>query len=136
MLAWKLRCPTTAARRPTCARRSTCICAAKPEDAPVRALLATPAVEGKLAAFDAADAVAIREQRAYRRVGRFSLWCMLIGALVGAIALLPLGAWIDGLPRKVIAAPASAGSGPHRAGHDLDQLATVARALDARARRG
>ena len=54
------------------------------EDAPVRALLATPAVEGKLAAFDAADAIAIKEQRAYRRVGRFSLWCLLIGALVGA----------------------------------------------------
>ena len=76
----------------------------KPADAPVHLLLAAPAVVGKLAAFDAADAIAIREQRAYRRVGRFSLWCMLIGALVGALALLPLGAWIDGLPRKVIAA--------------------------------
>jgi hypothetical protein len=76
----------------------------KPEDAPVRALFAAPAVVGKLAAFDAADAIAIKEQRAYRRAGRFSLWCMLIGALVGAMALLPLGAWIDGLPRKAIAA--------------------------------
>lgn len=76
----------------------------KPADAPVRALIAAPAVEHKLAAFDAADAVAVKQQRAYRRVGRFSLWCMLIGALAGALVLLPLGAWIDGGPRKVIAA--------------------------------
>src|SRR5262245_4872554 len=62
----------------------------KPGDAPLRALIAEPAVEEKLAAFDAADAIAVREQRAYRRVGRFSLWCMLVGALAGAFVLLPL----------------------------------------------
>jgi hypothetical protein len=52
-------------------------------DAPIRALLAA---------------------RAYRRLGRFALWCMTIGALVGAFALLPLDRWIGDLPRKAIGA--------------------------------
>lgn len=75
-----------------------------PAEAPIRAILATPAVEAKLAEFDAADAIAIREQRAYRRLNRFALWSMLVGALIGALVLLPLDTWIDGLPRKTIEA--------------------------------
>jgi hypothetical protein len=76
----------------------------KPADAPVRALLAAPAVTEKLTEFGAADADAIRQQRAYRRLGRFALWCTTVGALLGALALLPLDRWMDGAPRKGTAA--------------------------------
>jgi hypothetical protein len=73
-----------------------------PADAPLRTLLASPEIEDKLREFDAADATAIKEQRSYRRLGRFALRAMMVGALIGALALLPLDKWIIGLPRRAI----------------------------------
>ncbi len=73
-----------------------------PADAPLRALLTLPEIEHKLSEFDAADAIAIEEQRSYRRLGRFALRAMMVGALIGALALLPLDRWIDGWLRRAI----------------------------------
>jgi hypothetical protein len=71
-------------------------------DAPLRGVVALAAVENLLQAFDAADAVAMEKQLSYRRAGRVALWSTMIGAVVGAIVLLPLDTWLAGWPRNVI----------------------------------
>jgi uncharacterized membrane protein len=59
-------------------------------DSPIQAVVASPDIKAKLADFDKADATALQEQRSYRRFGRFALWSMLIGTIIGAVALLPI----------------------------------------------
>jgi hypothetical protein len=73
-----------------------------PADAPLRRVIAAPDIQGKLSAFDRADALAIQEQASYRRVGRLALWAMMAGAVVGALVLLPIEFWSAGLPRRMI----------------------------------
>lgn len=74
----------------------------KPEAEPLQAVVSSSEIEGKVAQFDQLDATAIKKQRAYRRLGRFALWTMMVGAIVGALMLLPIEQWIDGRPRKLI----------------------------------
>lgn len=76
----------------------------KPEGEPLRSIVAAREIEERLAEFDRADAIAIRKQRSYRRLGRFALWAMMTGAVVGALVLLPIDQWIAGRPRKIIEA--------------------------------
>jgi hypothetical protein len=73
-------------------------------DAPVRGAIAAPDVEDRIAKFDAADAIALREQSAYRRLGRFGLWAMLTGAIAGALVLLPLETMVPSRTRYAIEA--------------------------------
>jgi hypothetical protein len=67
---------------------------------PLREVIASPDIQGRLAKFDAADAAALAEQRSYRRFGRFALWAMMVGTLLGAFALLPIR--LDDRPRLVL----------------------------------
>src|ERR1700730_12798988 len=76
----------------------------KMPDAPLQGAISSPDIEKKLAEFDLVDAAAIKQQKSYRRFGRFALWAMLTGALIGALVLLPIERWIDGRPRKAIEA--------------------------------
>jgi hypothetical protein len=75
-----------------------------PADAPLHNIVSGPEIEDKLAAFDRADAIAIKRRRSYRRFGRFALWAMMTGATIGALVLLPIENWISGRPRKLIEA--------------------------------
>jgi hypothetical protein len=59
-------------------------------DSLLQAAIATPNIQTMLADFDKADQTALHEQRSYRRFGRFALWAMLIGTIIGAVALLPI----------------------------------------------
>lgn len=72
------------------------------ETAPIRAIAHGSDVEAKLAAFEAADERALMEQGRYRWWGRLALRATTFGTLVGALLLLPIDVWIDGLPRSVI----------------------------------
>jgi hypothetical protein len=71
---------------------------------PMRQLIASPAIEDKLAAFDRADQVAIDAQGFYRRFCRFALRAMLIGAVMGGIVLLPIELFAREWPRRIIGA--------------------------------
>ena len=73
-----------------------------PATAPLRTVMATPDIEDRLARFDGADKIAIREQKSYRRFGRFALWATMIGAVVGALLLLPID--LSDRPRKIVEA--------------------------------
>jgi hypothetical protein len=71
-------------------------------DSPLRAVVASKDMEKRLASFDEADATALAEQRSYRRAGRFALWTMLLSAVIGAVALLPVR--VESLHRAVLEA--------------------------------
>jgi uncharacterized protein DUF4231 len=70
-----------------------------PADAPIRTVLASPDIETRLAQFEWADAMAVKEQRSYRRFRMLSLWATMLGTVVGALFLLPIEQSIDGWPR-------------------------------------
>jgi Protein of unknown function (DUF4231) len=74
----------------------------KPEDAPIRSILALPDIKARLANFDWADRTAIKEQRSYRRFRLLGLRATMTGTVVGALVLLPLDDLIQGWPRWVI----------------------------------
>jgi hypothetical protein len=75
-----------------------------PADALLLRVIASPGIEEKLAAFDRADAIAIRKRKSYRRFGAFALWAMMTGAIIGALVLLPIEFWSKGWPRRMIEA--------------------------------
>ena len=68
-----------------------------PADAPLRNVIARPEIEATLVEFDSADVLAIKKQRSYRRLGRVALWAMMIGAIIGALVLLPIDPMACGL---------------------------------------
>jgi hypothetical protein len=70
-----------------------------PEDAPIRAIRA--AIEDKLLAYEAADAIAMKYQSNYRGWGEVALGASTIGALIGALLLLP-PTLIEWLPAGII----------------------------------
>lgn len=76
----------------------------KPADDPARALVASSGVQQTLAAFETADAAAMAAQGRYRRWMRRGLRATTLGVLIGAMLLLPIDAWIEGVPRYVIGA--------------------------------
>jgi hypothetical protein len=59
-------------------------------DAPIRALVAQPALDDRLKAYEDADADALAAQSRYRTWGRFALKLMLIATLIASLMLLPL----------------------------------------------
>lgn len=65
-----------------------------PQDAAIRRVLTSVDLEKLLAAFDDADAKALRKQRSYRRARRLAVWAGFIGALVAALGLLPIQSWL------------------------------------------
>jgi len=73
-----------------------------PADAPLRNVIARPEIEATLVEFDSADVLAVKTQRSYRRLGRVALWAMMIGAIVGALVLLPIDPWLAGWRRRAI----------------------------------
>jgi hypothetical protein len=62
-------------------------------EAPLRGVIASKAVEQRIAEFDRADAIAMRKQRSGRRTRALVLWAGLIGALVPGLVLLPMEEW-------------------------------------------
>jgi hypothetical protein len=75
-----------------------------PADAPIRSIVASPAVQGRLTAFEKADDAALIAQARYRTWGRRGLWATTFGVLVGAFLLFPIGPLSSGTPRIVIGA--------------------------------
>lgn len=75
-----------------------------PPNAPIRRAFDSREIENQIAAFDAADSLALSKQRTYRRLGRLALRSATIGVLTGSLVLLPLDYWIDGWPRRMIEA--------------------------------
>ena len=71
--------------------------ASLPPDAPFGHLFTSAKIQEEIGTFDAADALAVAKQTSYRRVGSLALWATMIGALIGALALLPVswpaGGW-------------------------------------------
>jgi hypothetical protein len=68
--------------------------ATMPPDAPIRAVIASDAIEKELGEFDRADEIALRKQRSYRRAGGLAVSAGLAGAIVWAILLLPIDNWL------------------------------------------
>jgi hypothetical protein len=75
-----------------------------PAGAPLRPIVLGPEVQGKLEAFETADARALAEQTRYRTWGRRGIRATTFGILVGALLLFPLDAWVAGTPRTIIGA--------------------------------
>jgi hypothetical protein len=75
-----------------------------PQDAPIHSVIASPSIEDKLTRFDAADALAVYEQKSYRRLGRLTLWSTMAATVIGALILLPIDKEVAGWPRRVIEA--------------------------------
>jgi hypothetical protein len=73
-----------------------------PGDAPIRGVLATPAVRGPLAQFESADARALRQQKRYWQAGRLARLAALFGVLVVPIELLPLTNWLPSWSPAVV----------------------------------
>lgn len=76
--------------------------AGQPADAPIRAIIASEAVQKTLAAFETADEDALAAQARYRCWGRRGLRATTLGIIIGALLLLPLDQWLDGTPRLVV----------------------------------
>lgn len=72
-----------------------------PENAAIRAVAASPAVQETIAAFETADDAALAAQARYRCWGRRGLSATTFGILVGALALLPFDDWFKGTPRLI-----------------------------------
>ena len=68
--------------------------ATQPPDTPIAAVVASRDVEERIGAFERADVAAVEHQTSYRRMYRFALWTTTVGAITGALSLLPVG---DGL---------------------------------------
>ena len=66
-------------------------------------IVLSPAVQAKLATFEAADASALRFQSRFRRISTIALWATTIGTLIGALLLFPRVHALNGLPRSIIA---------------------------------
>jgi hypothetical protein len=65
-----------------------------PADAPIREILASAEVQRRLAAFDKADAKALRKQASNLSARRVALWAGFVGALVAGFGLLPPESWL------------------------------------------
>lgn len=76
--------------------------AGQPADAPIRAIVASEAVQKTLTAFEVADDAALAAQARYRCWGRRGLRATTLGIIIGALLLLPLDQWFDGKPRLIV----------------------------------
>jgi len=70
-----------------------------PATAPIRAVVASPAVQDQLKAFEKADQDAIIAQARYRRYAYLALAATTLSALAGAVLILPLGQVLPEFPR-------------------------------------
>jgi hypothetical protein len=75
-----------------------------PETAPMRLIVASPAVQEQLAIYEMTDAAALAAQARFRAWGRRGLTATTFGILIGALLLFPLGSLVAGKPRVVIGA--------------------------------
>lgn len=65
-----------------------------PADAPIRRVVASQPIEKHLAAFDAADAIAIGKQSRYWQAGKVARLAGLLGVLIVPLELLPVEHWL------------------------------------------
>jgi hypothetical protein len=68
--------------------------ATMPPDAPIRAVITSDAIEKELAAFDEADRIALMRQRPNQRANGVAFFFGCVGAILWAILLLPIEAWL------------------------------------------
>lgn len=78
-----------------------CYVAGLPEEAPLRDIVTSEAVQAKLAEFEAADDEAVKHQNHYRISGRTALWATTASTLIGAVLLLPIEKWLPAVPRGI-----------------------------------
>ncbi|MGH6816868.1 MAG: hypothetical protein ACREC6_14315 [Hyphomicrobiaceae bacterium] len=76
--------------------------AKRPEQTALAAIVRS--VEDRLQEYEHADALALKHQALYKRLGWWALVTTTIGTLAGAVALFPLDVTLSGRPRTVIGA--------------------------------